>query len=58
MYGQLAGAFHGEDGIPARWLERLHLREEIAGMAGSLWAGNAEFQHRDTEDTEIRRGVN
>ena len=41
VYGQLAGAFHGEDGIPARWLERLHLRAEIAEMAARLWAEGA-----------------
>lgn len=43
VYGQLAGAFYGESGIPARWLERLHMRGEIAGMAEQLWAGMAEF---------------
>ena len=41
VYGQLAGAFYGEDGIPARWLERLHLRAEIAEMAARLWAEGA-----------------
>ena len=43
VYGQLAGAFYGEDGIPARWLERLHLRAEIAEMAARLWTGSASI---------------
>lgn len=34
--GQVAGAFHGESGIPARWRERLALRDEIAALADAL----------------------
>ena len=37
IVGQLAGATFGAAGIPAAWLERLHLAQEIAGMADSLW---------------------
>ena len=37
VYGQLAGAFYGEEGIPARWRGRLYWREEIARMADRLW---------------------
>ncbi len=37
--GQVAGAFYGEPGIPARWLERLTLRSEIATLAGQLESG-------------------
>ena len=36
--GQLAGAFYGESGIPAGWLEKLSLREEISSLAGKLLA--------------------
>ena len=43
VYGQLAGAFYGGAGIPARWLERLHLRAEIGEMAERLWAASAKF---------------
>ena len=43
VYGQLAGAFYGEDGIPTRWLERLHERTEIAEMATRLWAEGAAW---------------
>lgn len=34
--GQLAGAFYGESGIPAQWLEKLHMRAEIKEMAVAL----------------------
>ena len=37
--GQVAGAFYGEPGIPARWLERLAMRAEIAVLAGQLESG-------------------
>ncbi|GAB4519690.1 MAG: ADP-ribosylglycohydrolase family protein [Anaerolineae bacterium] len=36
--GQLAGAYFGESGIPARWLERLAMREEITRLADQLWS--------------------
>ena len=41
VYGQLAGAFYGETGIPARWLEKLHWRTDITAMAGRLWEEGA-----------------
>jgi len=37
IVGQLAGANYGAAGIPLAWLERLHLAQEIAGLADSLW---------------------
>lgn len=37
IYGQLAGAFYGEEGIPAEWREKLALRETIEGFAGQLY---------------------
>jgi ADP-ribosyl-[dinitrogen reductase] hydrolase len=37
IVGQLAGATYGTAGIPAARLDRLHLAQEIAGMADSLW---------------------
>jgi ADP-ribosyl-[dinitrogen reductase] hydrolase len=36
VYGQLAGAYYGEQGIPAEWLARLAHRELIAGFADKL----------------------
>ena len=38
VYGQLAGAFYGEAGIPADWLEKLHQRGYITGLADRLFA--------------------
>ena len=36
IVGQLAGAFYGVQGIPAHWMEKLHMREDIIGMAKKL----------------------
>jgi ADP-ribosylglycohydrolase len=36
VYGQLAGAFYGEEGIPVEWLETIAQRDLIAGMADAL----------------------
>lgn len=38
VYGQLAGAFYGEDAIPKEWRERLALRETIVALAETLHA--------------------
>ena len=44
IYGQLAGAFWGTDGIPMSWLTRLHDRERIDATAMTLYqAGEQEF---------------
>jgi ADP-ribosyl-[dinitrogen reductase] hydrolase len=37
IVGQVAGAFYGAQGIPAGWLAKLHMREEIMGMAEGLY---------------------
>lgn len=34
--GQVAGAYYGEAGIPAKWLERLTMREAIVALADHL----------------------
>jgi ADP-ribosylglycohydrolase len=36
IYGQLAGAFYGEDGLPQRWRQRVVKREWIEGFADDL----------------------
>jgi ADP-ribosylglycohydrolase len=36
VYGQLAGAIYGCDGIPAEWRQRLALREKIESLADGL----------------------
>jgi hypothetical protein len=37
IYGQIAGAFYGEAGIPAEWLEKLAMRATIENLAGRLF---------------------
>lgn len=37
VVGQLAGAYFGASGIPAEWLDRVHLAGEIGALAESLW---------------------
>lgn len=41
VYGQLAGAFYGEDGLPAAWLKRLTQREFIGELAEKLYTQGA-----------------
>jgi ADP-ribosyl-[dinitrogen reductase] hydrolase len=41
IVGQVAGAFYGVQGIPAGWLEKLHMREEITKMAEGLYEREA-----------------
>jgi ADP-ribosyl-[dinitrogen reductase] hydrolase len=38
IYGQLAGAYYGADGIPQSWLERLAMRDRIEALAEGLFA--------------------
>ena len=40
--GQIAGAFYGESGIPAEWLERLTMSGAIRGMAEALVASQCD----------------
>lgn len=37
VYGQLAGAYYGLDGIPGRWLDRLARYDVIEGLADRLY---------------------
>jgi ADP-ribosyl-[dinitrogen reductase] hydrolase len=39
--GQVAGAWHGVQGIPSRWLDILARREEIEGFADRLFEAGA-----------------
>jgi ADP-ribosyl-[dinitrogen reductase] hydrolase len=36
VYGQIAGAYYGEEGIPQSWREKLAMRETIEGFADKL----------------------
>jgi ADP-ribosylglycohydrolase len=38
VYGQIAGAYYGEEGIPAEWRSKLAMRELIEQRAGELHA--------------------
>ncbi len=42
VYGQLAGAFYGEQAIPAAWLDKLAHRELIASLAEQLFQAAGE----------------
>jgi len=37
VYGQLAGAYYGEEGIPLEWRFKLALFDVITGFADKLW---------------------
>ncbi len=37
VYGQIAGAYYGEKGIPSSWLKKLAKREIIEGLANKLF---------------------
>lgn len=37
VYGQLAGAYYSEEGIPARWREKLALNARIVALADALY---------------------
>jgi ADP-ribosyl-[dinitrogen reductase] hydrolase len=37
VYGQLAGAFYSETGIPTRWLSKLAYKEKIIEMADDIY---------------------
>jgi ADP-ribosyl-[dinitrogen reductase] hydrolase len=43
VYGQLAGAYYGSEGIPDRWLEKLAYRALIEQLADGLRAGLSLF---------------
>jgi ADP-ribosyl-[dinitrogen reductase] hydrolase len=43
VYGQLAGAYYGESGIPGSWIEKLALQETITSFADKLFALSQEI---------------
>ena len=38
VYGQLAGAYYGAEGIPDDWRNKLAMRDEILAFADDLYA--------------------
>lgn len=59
VYGQLAGAYYGEEGIPPDWLDRLAMREMIAMFADQLLAVSRgeEVQPGSIEDHDLTAEV-
>jgi ADP-ribosyl-[dinitrogen reductase] hydrolase len=55
VYGQLAGAFYGEEDIPREWRERLAMGDFIGSMAERLCAPTAEAPGRPDENPGIPR---
>ena len=49
IYGQLAGAVYGVDGIPPHWREKVVMRDEILALADSLY----DLAHRDPEHVTL-----
>ena len=49
IYGQLAGAYYGADGIPAKWRERLTMEAEIRALADSLHEHAGEAQSAEPQ---------
>lgn len=55
VYGQIAGAFHGERAIPGEWREILAMRDLIGSMAERLHdAANSRTADRSEEKNEFR----
>lgn len=50
VYGQLAGAFYGEEGIPENWRLQLAHRELIASFADKIFASSQNIANSDLED--------
>jgi ADP-ribosylglycohydrolase len=48
VYGQLAGAYYGEGGIPEHWRTKIALRDQITSLADRLWSA-AITENRKTE---------
>ncbi len=51
LVGQLMGAMHGEEALPARWLDKLELRDTIQTVAADLSAFHQwQVAEYDTSD--------
>jgi hypothetical protein len=48
VYGQLAGAFYGEEGIPESWLSRITQRRLIESYGEQLFALSGAIVKRDS----------
>ena len=60
VYGQIAGAFYGVDGIPAEWREKLAMRDLIEQRATELhamWQGSGQGKPISTRRHAFSRGA-
>ena len=55
VYGQLAGAFHGVDSIPAEWLDKVAMRQRIEELADGLLAGREQGLDRLAGEAPCQR---
>ncbi|MBY6093949.1 ADP-ribosylglycohydrolase family protein [Ferrimonas balearica] len=54
VYGQLAGAYYGIQGLPESWLEKLYWRECISKLAVLLTCANRQSSHQSSDSvTEL-----
>jgi len=53
VYGQLAGAFYGEGGIPRAWLQKLAMRETIVHLAERIFALSREGGIFDAPEEKV-----
>ncbi|MCB0033460.1 MAG: ADP-ribosylglycohydrolase family protein [Anaerolineales bacterium] len=44
IFGQLAGAYYGESGIPAEWREKITMRDQIIEMADTIYERSQEMR--------------
>jgi len=56
IYGQIAGAYYGESGIPSSWVECLCMREVIRDLADRLYDRAARLYDRAASLVEGYQG--
>jgi ADP-ribosyl-[dinitrogen reductase] hydrolase len=50
VYGQIAGAFYGINGIPQKWRDKIAMKKLIEGYAENLyWKGNVHVHDRTSD---------
>jgi len=54
IYGQIAGAYYGLDGIPVRWLDRLVHKDDIVDITRQLYAQSVIQFHADLDNDNDR----
>ncbi|CAF1613334.1 unnamed protein product, partial [Didymodactylos carnosus] len=54
IYGQLAGACYGKDGLPNEWLEKVYAREFIEGLSQWLAYEGKEWYTRQKTNNDLQ----